>query len=101
MRFGQLRDNATSSEWTSSNTWLGVVRADWHWVHEWDVLTEVRYLAASAAHDSQAGALLGVYKHLGKNFKVGAGYNFTDFSDDLTNLSFKSHGWFLNFIGKM
>lgn len=101
VRYGEMKDNALGTDWVGSNTWLGVVRADWHWVHEWDVLTELRYLGASAARDSQAGALLAVYKHLGKHFKVGVGYNFTDFSDDLTNMSFKSNGWFLNFIGKM
>ncbi|MDO9225556.1 MAG: hypothetical protein Q8M09_08550 [Pseudomonadota bacterium] len=34
-------------------------------------------------------------------FKLGAGYNFTDFSDDLTDVSYRSHGWFINLIGKM
>lgn len=101
IRYGELKDSKVGGDWMGSNTWLGVLRADWHWVHEWDILTEARYLGASAARDSQAGALLGIYKHLGKHFKVGFGYNFTDYSDDLTDLSFHSHGWFLNFIGKM
>jgi hypothetical protein len=29
--------------------------------------------------------------------KIGVGYNFTDFSDDLTDLSYNHHGFFLNF----
>jgi hypothetical protein len=31
--------------------------------------------------------------------KLGAGYNFTDFSDDLTDLSYRSRGPFLNILG--
>jgi hypothetical protein len=30
--------------------------------------------------------------------KVGAGYNFTDFSDDLTDLRYDHRGVFVNFI---
>ena len=32
---------------------------------------------------------LGVYRYFGDNLKVGVGYNFTDFSDDLTDLSLR------------
>jgi hypothetical protein len=31
---------------------------------------------------------------------VGVGYNFTDFSDDLTDLSYRSRGVFVNLLGK-
>ncbi|TDJ00358.1 MAG: hypothetical protein E2O73_06035, partial [Deltaproteobacteria bacterium] len=42
------------------------------------------------------GALVAIYRYLGKHFKVGVGYNFTDFSDDLTDLSFDHRGVFVN-----
>lgn len=41
-----------------------------------------------------------VYKHVGNNVKVGVGYNFGTFSDDLTDLSRDDQGAFLNFIAK-
>ncbi len=31
--------------------------------------------------------------------KVGVGYNFTDFSDDLTDMRYNHKGVFLNLIG--
>ena len=34
----------------------------------------------------------------GKDLKVGAGYNFTDFSDDLTDLRYNHRGVFFNVI---
>ena len=42
-----------------------------------------------------------IYRYLGDHFKVGVGYNFTDFSDDLTDLSYSHHGWFFNLVGTL
>jgi hypothetical protein len=44
--------------------------------------------------------LVGTYYHLGEHIKVGGGYNFTDFSDDLTQLDYRHQGLFINVIGK-
>ena len=33
--------------------------------------------------------------------KAGVGYNFTEFSEDLTDLSFNHQGVFINMIGAM
>jgi long-subunit fatty acid transport protein len=33
--------------------------------------------------------------------RAGVGYNFTDYSDDLTDLSFDWHGLFFNLIGTL
>jgi hypothetical protein len=38
---------------------------------------------------------------VGKHFKIGLGYNFTDFSEDLTDLSYDDHGVFLNLLGTL
>ena len=32
--------------------------------------------------------------------RLGQGYDFTDFSADLSQLSYKSHGWFFNVVGR-
>ena len=45
------------------------------------------------------GWLVGVDRQIGQNFKVGVGYNFTDFSDDLTDLTYDNKGFFLNLAG--
>ena len=42
-----------------------------------------------------------IYRYLGKHFKIGVGYNFTDYSDDLTDLDFDRHGVFFNLIGTL
>ncbi len=101
-RIGELRDTSLAgSGWFSSSAWLAVARADWHVVHEWDAIGELRYLAADEAGDAKSGALVGAYRHINQYVKIGVGYNFTDFSDDLTQLDYQSHGWFVNLIGKL
>jgi outer membrane protein OmpA-like peptidoglycan-associated protein len=99
LRVGELKTSKTDGEWFSSQAQLLVLRADWHWVKEWDAIAEARLLKAREAQDQKAGFLVGVYRHMNEHFKLGAGYNFTDFSDDLTDLSYSSHGWFVNLLG--
>ena len=100
-RFGELRDvTIANSQTFDSQAWLAIIRGDYHIVRAWDVVGELRYLDADEAGDARAGALVAVYRHVNDNFKVGVGYNFTDFSDDLTDLDYSSDGPFLNLLGK-
>lgn len=99
VRIGELKDNKVGGEWFNSKADLVILRADWHFVKEWDALFEVRNLRATEAEDAKAGALVGIYRHMGNHVKAGIGYNFTDYSDDLTDLSYRSRGWFINILG--
>ena len=96
MRLGQLRMSKTQGDWFSSRADLWVLRADLHLVKEWDALIESRRLRAQDAGDARSGYLVGVYRHVTEHVKMGVGYNFTNFSDDLTDLSYRSKGWFMN-----
>ncbi|WP_193161517.1 OmpA family protein [Microbulbifer hainanensis] len=100
-RLGQLSQDRQDPEFFDSRASLYVVRADWHFVNRWDLMVEGRMLDLPDAQDRRSGALLGLYRHMGKHLKVGVGYNFTDFSDDLTQLDYDSQGVFLNVIGKL
>jgi hypothetical protein len=64
-------------------------------------VAEYRVLKATEAQDTRSGFLTALYYHVDKHVKVGVGYNFTDFSDDLTDLSYRSRGVFFNIVGKM
>jgi hypothetical protein len=44
--------------------------------------------------------LAAVYRQLGDNFKIGVGYNFGHFSDDLSKIGVDEQGVFINAIGK-
>ena len=98
-RLGQVSMDRVDPEYFDSRAHLYVVRADWHFLHKWDGLVEGRMLDLPDAHDRRSGVLLGLYRHLGDHVKVGAGYNFSDFSDDLTDLSYRHQGVFINIVG--
>jgi len=99
-RFGQVALDRNNPEFASSRASLYVVRADWHFVNRWDALIEARMLDLPDAGDRRSGVLTAIYRHFGDNIKAGVGYNFSDFSDDLTQLDYKHHGLFINFVGK-
>lgn len=84
----------------SNNAWLGVLNARYHLTHKWDVLVEARRLEAQQAEFSETAFLTAAYRHVGNNFKVGVGYNFGEFSDDLTDLTADDKGVFVNLIAK-
>lgn len=100
-RLGQVSQDRVNPEFFNSRASLYIVRADWHVVRHWDAVVEGRLLDLPDAQDRRSGALLGIYRHIGDNVKLGAGYNFTSFSDDLTDLTYDNHGIFINLIGKM
>lgn len=97
-RRGEYRMGRGVGEWLDSRATLGALQLRMRLRYQWDALAEFRRLdvADGGARD---GWLLGVDRHIGGNFKIGIGYNFTSFSDDLTDLEYDHRGWFLNFAG--
>ncbi len=100
-RYGQVAQDREDPEFFESRAHLCVLRADWHFVHRWDALFEARRLDLPDAQDSRSGTLVGIYRQVGNHLKLGLGYNFTDFSDDLTQLDYRHHGLFINLVGKL
>lgn len=89
-----------SGDFVMNSAHLGILRADLHVVRNWDFLVEGRVLHLSELEQTDYGFLAAVYRHLGNNLKIGAGYNFGRFSDDLTDLTYNDGGVFLNIVGK-
>jgi hypothetical protein len=100
-RHGQVAQDRENPEFFDSRAHLYVLRADWHFIHKWDALIEGRLLDLPEAQDRRAGLVLGLFRHIGNHMKVGVGYNFSDFSDDLTQMDYQHQGLFINIIGKM
>ncbi len=99
-RLGQVSMDRINPEFFDSRAHLYIVRADWHFLRLWDALVEARLLELPDAQDQRSGALLALYRHVNDNVKLGAGYNFTNFSDDLTDLDYDHQGVFINVVGK-
>ncbi len=100
-RLGQVSLDRVDPQFFDSRAHLYIVRADWQFIRRWDATLEARRLDLTDAQDTRSGMLLALYRHVGNHIKAGIGYNFTDFSDNLTDLSYKSQGIFINVVGKI
>jgi hypothetical protein len=83
---------------TRNDAALAIVNARYNVVQNWDVLVEARQFEAFDAELSETSFLGVVSRSLGDNAKVGVGYNFGSFSDDLTDLTYDDQGAFLNVV---
>ena len=68
--------------------------------NDWQVGAEYRRLAQQQAKDSKQGVLIEAARKIGEFIQVGAGYNFTDFNDELTHLDYTAQGPFVRFTAK-
>ena len=100
LKVGERTTSRASNDFYKSTLHLGVLRADYHVVKNWDAVVEGRVLFEQESDTARYGALAAIYRHFGDNFKVGVGYNFSSFSDDLTNVDADAHGVFINAISK-
>jgi len=100
-RVGEAALERVNPQFFDNTADLYIVRIDWHFRQEWEATVEGRALEMPDLNQTRSGALIAFYRHLGKHVKAGVGYNFTNFSEDLTDMSFKSHGIFMNVVGSM
>ncbi len=99
-RIGEVSNTRAADDFVKSSAHLGIVRFDWHVVKNWDLLLEGRVLHTPEIDTTDFGAVTALYRHVGNNLKVGVGYNFGKFSDDITDLTYDDEGVFLNVVGK-
>ena len=81
-----------------NDAWLAVASARYHLVNDWDALVEVRNFNLVQAETRRIGVLAAGYKQINQNVSLGVGYNFGQFSDDLTDLVEDDQGAFINLV---
>ncbi len=96
----EIRTDRDNGEWFENDATLAAVRVRYHLTHNWDALAQYHWMNSDASEDSQHGAMISIDRHIGKNMKIGIGYNFTDFNDDLRDTEGSAKGWFINLVGK-
>lgn len=100
-RQGRVSITRASDTFVDSAASLIALRGDVHIARRWDLLVEGRQLTSSLINDKRNGVLVAAYRHLGSAIKVGVGYNFTDYSADLTDQSYSSRGVFVNLLAAL
>ncbi|MDH5835100.1 hypothetical protein [Luteimonas kalidii] len=97
-REGEARFGRGTGEWFDSATTFAAGQVRYELLYRWHAMAEYRWLDVDDGGTRQ-GWMAGIDRDLGRNFRIGAGYNFTDFSDDLTEFDYDHQGWFVNFVG--
>jgi uncharacterized repeat protein (TIGR01451 family) len=100
-RRGEVSLDRENPEYFDNDAHLLIGRVDWRFLKNWETSVEGRTLYMPDLDDQRSGAVITIYRYLGEHFKVGVGYNFTGYSDDLTDLSYDRHGLFFNLIGTL
>lgn len=98
-REGEVRLGRLTGDWADSTATFAAGQVRYAFADQWHSLLEYRWLGVTDGGDRQ-GVLVGIDRDVGRNFRVGLGYNFTQFSDDLTNFDYDHEGVFLNLVGK-
>jgi hypothetical protein len=97
-RAGEVRFGRGSGPWLDSSTTFLSGQVRYELQRKWHALAEYRWLDVQDG-GTRSGYLVGLDRDINKNFRVGVGYNFTDFSDDLTDFDYDHKGFFLNVVG--
>jgi opacity protein-like surface antigen len=99
-RTGEVRLDRGAGSWIDSAATFAGARVSYEIVSKWDAMVEYRWLDVPDARSTRAGFLVSVDREIARGFRVGVGYNFTDFSDDLTDYDYDFRGIFVNVVGK-
>lgn len=109
--YRDMRDKTGPRNWTKSDTYLYIARTNFHIMNceedkpfilrGWDLGVEYRVLANNQIEDNKNGWLVELDKDLGNYIRMGVGYNFTDYDDDLRNDDkWNAKEWFIRVNGK-
>lgn len=101
VRIGELRNRLSSANdrWFKSTTQFGALQLRYQVWGKWDALGEARWRGNVESEDNRRGFLVGIDRRITDFLHLGVGYNFTDFSDNLTDLDYNDRGWFINIVG--
>ena len=83
-RRGEVSLDRVNTDYFNNDAHLFILRNDVRFGKNWEGSVEGRMLYMPDLDERRSGALVTIYRYLGEHFKLGIGYNFTDFSDDLT-----------------
>ena len=97
-RQGDLRRQRGRGPWFNSNASFAAVQARYALMRQWYVLGEFRRLSARQG-GVKNGWMIDLDRDLTRNLRLGLGYNFSRFSDDLTDFDYNHRGFFINFLG--
>lgn len=97
VRLGEMATDRDQPDWEDSAAHVLVLRGEWSFAENWDLLLEHRTLYEPGTGAVDQGFLAAPYYRISDNARIGAGYDFGSFSSDLTETEHRS-GVFVNAI---
>lgn len=97
-REGEARAGRGSGDWYDNRATMIAGQARRYVMGGLSLMGEYRVLRASQG-GTRKGWLASVDYDVSKHFRMGIGYNFTEFNDDMTKLGYRYKGVFLNAVG--
>lgn len=97
-REGEVRHGRGAGAWSDSATTFAATQLRYELRQQWHALAEYRWLDVDNG-GTRSGWMAGLDRDLTEHLRLGVGYNFTEFSDDLTDFDYDHKGWFVNFVG--
>ena len=97
-REGDVRFGRGAGEWADSAATLAAIQVRFELRMKWHALAESRWLSVDHGGTRQ-GFLMGLDRDINQHLRLGVGYNFTEFSDDLTDFAYDHRGAFINLVG--
>jgi hypothetical protein len=88
-------------DFNKTHTWLLIHRLNYKFSEDWLVGAEYRTLTQVEAQDSKRGFLVEGAKQINEYAQLGVGFNFSDFSDDLTELDYSTYGPYVRMTGSL
>lgn len=98
-RWGSVRLGRLTGEWADSGATFVAGQVRYGLRDKWHALGEYRVLDVDNG-GTRHGALVAIERDLSQNFRVGVGYSFTEFNDDLTDFDNDHKGFFINLTGR-
>ena len=98
VRLGEVAYDRDLPVWDDSPAHIFVLRGDWSFAENWDLLIEYRSLWQPEQETRDQGVLIAPYYRVNDHVRIGAGYNFGRFSDDLTDYDHDDRGVFVNAV---
>lgn len=97
----ELEEKTGDRSTVRTRTVLSIHRLNYNFLSTWELGVEYRLRSVDQADDRQVGWLGELMYGIGENFRIGLGYNFTDFSDnEFSENDYSVRGTFLRFQGK-
>lgn len=100
LRQEKERINRTKGVYVESRNNLFAFKTSYDLIYNYEIFAEYHILKDEISDNIEDGFILGMYKDFNTNVKLGIGYNFTNYDDNLEVLDYKANGWFVNLIGK-